>query len=47
MAYELLSESKNLNKRGRWGGGGGRNNSGGGGGGGKIFEKKNKLGDAY
>ena len=44
MAYELLSESKNLNKRGR---GGGRNNSGGGGGGGKLFEKKNKLGDAY
>ena len=46
MAYELLSESKNLNKRGR-GGGGGRNNSGGGGGGGKHVEKKNKLGDAY
>ena len=45
MAYELLSESKNLNKRGR--GGKGRNNSGGGGGGGKLFEKKNKLGDAY
>ena len=44
MAYELLSESKNLNKRGR---GGGDVITVAEGGGGKLFEKKNKLGDAY
>ena len=46
MAYELLSESKNLNKRGRRGGGGDVITVAEGGGG-KLFEKKNKLGDAY
>ena len=43
MAYELLSESKNHNKRGR----GGDVITVAEGGGGKLFEKKNKLGDAY
>ena len=41
MAYELLSESKNLNKRGR--GGGGRNKGGGGGGGGVENFLKKKI----